>query len=126
MPKLDTFVLKRGDTHEPIVVQFTMEDPNLPEDQWPPMDCTSADELKFFMRPAGQVGGPGAPAAKIAADGVWLDKPNGIAKYVFTSADVNTAGNWWAEMQAHFPDNSVATAPNGANYILVVIGADLG
>ena len=49
----EVFVLKQGDTREPIELQFTLEKKGMPPSDWPPMNCEDAQTPRFFMRPAG-------------------------------------------------------------------------
>jgi hypothetical protein len=230
MPR-EVFHVKRGDTREPLELQFTLEKKGVPPDQWPPMDCTDATGLRFIMRPAGwpdlvlampppqqfaaipetgegelasglyyyrvaplrsqgsnqiyeeaaptqeelvtligpgrialgwrppeaasafrvyrsttpggpymtfladqprfvdtgiTTGTPGTPIGpKVAAEAEWVSKADGIARYRWQPDDIDTPGNWDAEMEATFPGGDRATAPND-DYLLVCVLPDLG
>ena len=72
------------------------------------------------------IGTPAMPIGpKTAANGEWIDKATGKARYEWADQDVDTPGNFDGQMEATFPDGSSATAPNDG-YLLICVLPDLG
>lgn len=99
---------KQNDTAPAYTVQLTDEDSA-------PVALTLASSVKMLMRMVGTT------TAKINAAASILYAATGIIAYPWSASDLNTVGEFEAEVEVTWVDGTVETFPNdGFNTILVV------
>jgi hypothetical protein len=102
------FFLKRGDTSP--ALEFVLE----------PLTALTGATVRFNMRL------PGASAAKVSRATAQVVSPatDGKVRYVWQTADTDTAGDYLGEFEVTFQDGSIETFPN-ADEIKIHIRQDL-
>lgn len=107
------FVVKRGD-------KLPLIETILKDETGAVVDLTTASDVRFKMRPMG--GG----TAKVDAAAAKVNDPgaDGRVRYVWQTADTDTAGWYEAEWQVTFGATGALTFPNDG-YDLIYIGEDV-
>lgn len=83
------------------------------------IDLSSASALKFFMVNVD------TGALKVnGANGIFVDRPNGVVEYTWSGTDTDTVGNYRAEFEVTFPEGK-ETFPSHT-YIYIEVLDDLG
>lgn len=91
------FYVKQNDTKEPL--QATLKD------QAGVVTLTGAT-VRFHMRKRH------SSAAKVDAAAVVVDAPNGVVKYAWQAADLDTPGVYHGEFEVTFSDQTIQSFPN--------------
>lgn len=113
------FALKRNDTSPALKYQLQNEAGDA-------VDISGFNEVKFFMREEGK--DTNKVDDDTAGDVSVIDSTNGKVKYAWnsTDGDTDTEARYEAEFEVEYSDGEIETFPNGRNYIVILIGDDLG
>lgn len=90
------------------------------------INLSTASSVRFIMRSQG-LSDDDPP--KVNAVATIVDAVNGIVSYTFTTADLDTTGDYWIEWEIHWADGGIKTIPDGSdgtNYLSLKIVDDLG
>jgi hypothetical protein len=82
------------------------------------VDVSGATSVRFHMK------APGASSAKVDAAATLVDGANGVVKYEWQAADVDTVGVYKGEFEVTYSNGDVETFPSD-HYIYVEIIDDL-
>lgn len=106
---------KQNDTTPPYVVALK----DVISDVETTVDLTLASSAKFLMRQAG------GSTVKVNATATISDAANGEVTYTWGTADLDTAGNYDAEVQITWASGKVETFPN-STYNRIRVLDDIG
>lgn len=109
---MTTFDIKRGDTRPSLKAQLL-------DDAHQPKTLQQADSVRFIMKDA--------ETDDVAVDngGVIISETNGTVAYEWVDGDTSDVGQYYAEFEVTYSDDSsVETFPNDG-YITVYVNEDI-
>jgi hypothetical protein len=90
------------------------------------INLSAASSVRFIMR---SVGLSDDDPPKVNAVATITDAVNGIVSYTFTTADLDTTGDYNIEWELHWSDGGIKTIPDGSDgtdYLSLTVVDDLG
>lgn len=115
----DSWVTKVGNTGKPLKVQL--------RDSNGPINLTGST-IRFIMRPAGQTL---ASSNIVNAPAVLVAALTGEVKYLWVTADLDAAGDFWGEFEVTYPSGELVSWPTsktkvpGGRYIKIEVQPSL-
>lgn len=105
-----SFYIKQNDTQP--ALQVVLEDGS-----GNPINLDGAS-VRFLMRAIG------GTTAKVNASATVVSAVSGVVRYSWSAADTDTVGNYQAEFEVTYSDNSIETFPNDG-YLRIEITDDI-